>query len=219
MRILTISASLLPDEIVAARQARRTRGWVIVVVAVVAGLCAGWFVYAHDQKQDAQTELEAATTAVANLQNDQRGYGPIVKVNSDTALINEQLTKVMANDLDWAALLDTLRSAGRPSGITIDGVNGTLKSAGDTASTTTALPGARTAISVGSLVVTGSGPDKKSVAAYADALGEQTVVANPYVTSVASADGGGVSFSLRVDIASASLCGRFTVACQTQGGN
>jgi hypothetical protein len=218
MRILTISASLLPDEIVAARQARRTRGWVVVVVAVVAGLCAGWFVYAHNQKQDAQTELEAATTAVANLQNDQRGYGPIVKVNSDTSLINEQLAKVMANDLDWAALLDTLRSAGRPSGITIDGVNGTLKSAGDTAATT-ALPGATTAISVGSLVVTGSGPDKKAVAAYVDALGKQTVVANPYVTSVASADGGGVTFSLRVDIASASLCGRFTVACKTQGGN
>ena len=62
-------------------------------------------------------------------------------------------------------------------------------------------------------------PDKKAVAAYVDALGKQTVVANPYVTSVATAEGGGVTFSLRVDIASASLCGRFTVECKSAGGN
>ena len=35
-------------------------------------------------------------------------------------------------------------------------------------------------------MVTGAGPDKKAVAAYVDALGKQTVVTNPYVTSVAS---------------------------------
>jgi hypothetical protein len=45
------------------------------------------------------------------------------------------------------------------------------------------------------------------------------VVTNPYVTSVASADEGGVSFSLKAAITSAALCGRFTVECKSSGGN
>jgi hypothetical protein len=125
----------------------------------------------------------------------------------------------MANDLDWAALLDTLRSTGASSGVRIDGVNGRLDAAdsGETSPSNT-LPSTNTATSIGSLMVTGSGPDKQAVAAYADALAKQTTVTNPYVTSVAT-DDAGVTFSLTVDIAQASLCGRFTTECKSPGGN
>ena len=219
-RILAISASLLPEEIVAARRAGRTRGWVIVVAAVVACLCGAWFAYAQDQKQQAEKELATAMTAVTSLQQDQRRFSTTVKVENETALLTQQLKAVLANDLDWAALLDTLRSAGTPSGVEIDGVNGALDVAGaGSSSDTKAMPGTDTAASIGSLVVTGAGPDKKAVAAYVEALGSQTVVTNPYVTSVASSDEGGVTFSLKVDITQASLCGRWTVECKSQGGN
>lgn len=216
-RILTISANLLPDEIVAARQARRTRGWVIVAVALVACLCAGWFAYALHQKQEADKALTASATTVIDLQRDQREFSETVRVQSDTALLTKQLTAVMANDLDWATLLATLRSTGTPSRIAIVGVNGTLAVAADTASTAGALAGTDTVTSVGSLVVTGTGPDKKAVAAYVDALGKQPLLTNPFVTSVASDQNGGVTFSLKVDITSTALCGRFTVKCI--GGN
>jgi type IV pilus assembly protein PilN len=218
-RILTITANLLPEEIAAARRARRTRGWVIVVVALVACLCGAWFVFAQGAKQDADNELTAARNAVADLQRDQRGFSQTVKVQADTAQLTRQLNAVMANDLDWAALLDTLRGAGAPSRIEIDGVNGSLTTGDAEAAQSNVLPNTGTATPIGSLLVTGTGPDKKAVAAYVDALGKQSVVANPYITSVATIDGGGVTFSLKVDIMPASLCGRFTVECKSAGGN
>ena len=216
-RVLNICANLLPEEIVAARQARRTRGLVLVVVAAVAALCASWFGLAHHQKQQADQDLAKATAAVTDLQHDQREFTETLQVQADTKLLGEQLTAVMANDMDWAALLATLRSAGTPSDISVSGVNGQLNTAAGGSSTANVLPGSATD-TVGSLLVSGKGPDKKAVAAYVDALGRQTVVANPYVTSVASEESGGVSFSLRVDITRAALCGRFTTACATSGG-
>ena len=216
-RILSISANLLPEEVVAARRARRTRSWVFVVVAIVAALCASWFALALHQKHDAQEELNAANATVADLRSGQKEFDETLKVQSDTKLLNQQLRAAMANDLDWAALLATLRNAGAPSHISVAGVNGQLNDAKSTESTTNVLPGSATD-TVGTLVVTGSGPDKKAVAAYVDALGKQSVVTNPYVTSVASDTGGGVTFSLRLDIERAALCGRFTTACKTPGG-
>lgn len=219
-RILTISANLLPEEIAAVRRARRMRGWAIVVIAIVACLCGAWFALAQNEKQDADNELTAARNAVADLQRDQRGFSQTVKVQGDTAQLTKQLNAVMAKDLDWAALLDTLRSAGAPSRIEIDGVNGSLTTDDAASSQANVLPSTGTAAPIGSLLVTGAGPDKKAVAAYVDALGKQSVVANPYVTSVATTEGGGgVTFSLRVDIMPASLCGRFTVECKSAGGN
>jgi hypothetical protein len=217
-RILSISANLLPEEVVAARRARRTRGWVFVVVAIVAVLCASWFALALHEKHDAQEELNAANATVADLRNAQKQFDETLKVQADTKLLNEQLRVVMGNDLDWAALLATLRNAGAPSHITVDGVNGQLNVAKETEATTNLLPGSATD-TVGTLVVTGGGPDKKAVAAYVDALGKQSVVTNPFVTSVASDTSGGVTFSLRLDIKRTALCGRFTTACKTSGGN
>ena len=217
-RILTISARLLPQEIVAARQARRTRGWVIVFVAIVAALCGAWFLQARYQTQQADQELTAALAEVTDLQRDQRQFSETVRVRADTATLTRQLTAVMASDLDWAALLDALRSAGTPSRVKIVSVNGKLATA-DAADSVNALPSTDTVGVVGSLLVTGTAPDKKAVAAYVDALGAESLVANPYVTSVAASDKGGVTFSLKADITPKSLCGRFTVKCASPGGN
>ena len=85
-------------------------------------------------------------------------------------------------------------------------------------SASTALPSTNPATSIGSLVVTGSAPDKQAVAAYVEALAKQTTVTNPYVTSVATDEDGGVTFSLTADITQESLCGRFTAPCTSPGG-
>jgi hypothetical protein len=218
-RILMISANLLPEETIAARRAHRARAWVAVMVLVVAGLCGAWFALAYHQKQAAEEKLDFANTTVTDLRKEQQQFSGIVQVQNQTTTLTNQLGAVMANDLDWGALLDTLRSTGASSGIRIDGVNGRLNGAdGNGTSSSKALPSTNTATSIGSLVVTGSGPDKQAVAAYADALAKQTTVTNPYVTSVAT-DDAGVTFSLTVDIAQASLCGRFTTECKSPGGN
>ena len=174
----------------------------IVAVVVVACLCGAWFAYALHEKQDADKELAAAATAVTDLQRDQREFSETVRVQTDTALLTQQLTTVMANDLDWAALLAALRSAGTPSRIALDGVNGTAeRHRRRRRRRPTRCPAPRRWRSIGSITVTGAAPDKKAVAAYADALAKQSVVTNPYVTSVADVtDGNGVTFSLKADI-------------------
>ena len=218
-RVLNISADLLPDEVVAAQQGRRSRLVVVAVVAVVAVLCAVWFGLAFQEKQRADEALAQASDAVTKLQHDQREFAETLQVQADTKLLSGQLASVMADDLDWAALLATLRNAGAPSDITISGVNGQVDSAADaTAPEVAVLPGSATD-TVGSLLVSGAGPDKAAVAAYVDALSRQTVVTNAYVTSVATDESKGVTFSLRVDLTRAALCGRFTTACKTSGGN
>jgi len=219
-RILPISANLLPVEITAARRARRTRGWVIVAVVVVACLCAAWFVYALDEKQDADKELTLATTEVTDLQHDQREFAETVRIQSDTAQLTQRLTTVMANDLDWAALVATLNGAGTSSRIKIDKINGTLNDAADMATTANPLPRSDAVPSIGSIMVTGEAPSKKAVAAYVDELAKQSVVTNPFITAVAEdPELGYWTFSLKADLPQTSLCGRFTVKCNSPGGN
>ncbi|GID95951.1 hypothetical protein Adi01nite_53630 [Amorphoplanes digitatis] len=219
-RILTISASLLPEEISAARRARRAGLWVAVVVVLVAGLCAAWFTVAYQQTRAAESDLEAASVAVADLQRKQAEYSETVRIQNGIATLSGQLKAVMANDLDWDAMLDTVRHAGTRSGIQVDGVNGRLNTADGAAATeANPLPGTSTEPLVGSLVVTGTGPDKRAVAAYVDALAKETVLANPFVTSVTreGENEDRVTFSLTADITQAALCGRFTTKCT--GGN
>ncbi|AGL14719.1 hypothetical protein [Actinoplanes sp. N902-109] len=217
-RLIAISASLLPEEIITARRARRTRSWVIVVVLLVMCLLGAWFFRANQDTRAADAELTAATTEVTDLQRSQREYKDVVTVQNDTETLSKQLKAVMKNDLDWAALYSTLSGTAGASGLQLDGVNGTLKDASNKEDTNT-LPSTSTAKTIGQVVVTGTGPDKEAVAAYVDTLARQTVVANPYVTAVNATDDGKVTFSLNVDITSAALCGRFGAKCTSRGGN
>jgi hypothetical protein len=213
-RLLTISASLLPEEIIAARRARRTRAWVLVVVFLVACLLGGFFYLVRQDTRAADEELTAATAEVADLQRAQRTYGEVVDVQNETATLSKQLKTAMAADLDWASLLDQLRAVGDNAGVTVVGINGAMQDS--TTSAGVALPSTTTAAPIGSVVVTGTGPDKLAVAAYVDALAKQSVLANPYLTNVATAEDE-VTWTLRVDITQGALCGRFGDKCETRG--
>jgi len=223
-RILAISASLLPEETIAGRRARRARAWVALAIALVAGLCAAWFVMAVHDKQAAQNDLESAEITIADLQREQREYAETVQMQSEIKTLSTQLKTVMANDLDWNALLDTVRATGEPLAVKIDSISGKVNGLdGQAAASANALPGQNGAAPAGSLIVTGSAPDKTAVAAYVEALALEKTVANPYVTNVTTnKDGGGgkaVAFSMNVDITPKALCGRFTVECKLLGGN
>ena len=214
-RLLSISANLMPEEILAARRARRTRGWVIAVVILVVGLLGGWYFLVRQDTRAADEELTTAMAEVTDLQRAQRAYGPVVDVQNDTAMLSKQLRTAMAKDLDWAALLAQLRSVGDTAGVTVGGINGILQD--DTkAAADVSLPSTNASQPIGSVIVTGTGPDKRAVAAYVDALDKQSVLANPYVTNVTTVDDT-VTWTLQVDITQAALCGRFGDKCETGG--
>jgi hypothetical protein len=217
-RIPTISASLLPEETLAARRARRARRWAIVAVLLVAVGCGAWFVAARQDKAAALAELDRATATAQDLQREQNKYSPAVQVQNEITTLTGQLQATMANDLNWAALFALIRRTGTPSDTRINDVSGRLNDAEDgTVDTTGSLPGTGSVAPVGDLTIIGTAPDKAAVAAFVDALAKQKLLANPYVTSVTT-DEKGVRFSLTVDITPAARCGRFTGECKPTGG-
>jgi Tfp pilus assembly protein PilN len=219
-RLLTISANLLPEEIVAGRRARHSRVVVLAALLVVVALLAGWYVYARHQVQLADDELTSITTEATTLQRSQSRYTEVVDVQNQTDTIAKQLSTLLANDLPWATLLTTLRNTADQSGVTVQGVIGTLNGGTTGAQTTAAgtLPSTSKSNTIGTLTITGTGPDKPSIAGYVDALGGLPMLANPYLTNVSQTTSD-VTFSITVDITAKALCGRYTTKCTTPGGN
>jgi hypothetical protein len=219
VRVLNISADLLPEEIVAARRARRSRAWVVVALPVIVAMLGGWYVYADRAVHSANDDLSAVTGQATTLQKSQTRYQQVVDVQNETTTISQELKALLANDVPWANVFDTLRSTGSASGVQVRGINAILtKATGATAIQT--LPSTSGAATIGTVTITGSAPDKPSVAKYVDALGKLTEVANPYLTNAAKSDSNGAKawqFSITVDITSTTLCGRFTTKC-TSGG-
>lgn len=224
-RILTITADLLPEEVVAARRARRTRAWVLAVVGVVLLALGGWYLIAEHGTSEANADLEAVTTQQTRLQRQQATYATVVNVQAETQTIARQLNTLLANDLQWADLIKVIRDTGRESGVTVEGIAASLnpttaQGASAATSASGSLPTTSGAKSIGMITITGTAPDKPSVAKYVDSLGTLTTVANPFVSSVsAKSDANAVQFELSVDITDKALCGRFTTKCKTSGGN
>jgi hypothetical protein len=219
-RVLVIAANLLPEEIVDARRARRSRSWVLVALALVVLLLAGWYLRATYERSNATKELDDITAQTVTTQHNQNRFHEVVEVRSQTETLTKDLKTLLAGDLPYSTVLNTLSTTGKAAGVTIVGVTATLNSSatGAAAAPAVVLPSESSAATIGTLIVTGSASDKPSVAAYADKLGALTTVANPYVTNVATSDTGVVTFSLVADITSAAVCGRFTAKCKTTGG-
>jgi hypothetical protein len=218
-RVLTIAANLLPEEIVDARRARRSRSWVLVALALVVLLLTGWYLRATYDRSKATDDLDDITAQTVATQRNQNRFREVVEVRSQTDTLTKELKTLLAGDLPYSTLLNTLRTTGKAAGVTIEGVTATLNSTTDgAAAAPVTLPSNSNAATVGTLLVTGSAPDKPSVAAYADKLDTLSMISNPYVTSVTTSTSNVVSFSLTADITSVAVCGRFTAKCTTSGG-
>ncbi|BFU46778.1 PilN domain-containing protein [Krasilnikovia sp. MM14-A1004] len=219
-RLLTITANLMPEEIVAARRAKRARSAVIGALVGVGVLLGGWFMHAQHQTRTAEQERDDVQAQVVDQRHKQQKYDEVVNVQAQTTTIVGQLKTVMATDLPYATLLDTVRQTGVSADVTVTGVTAKLDDAAsaDSAGTTPAKSD-----TVGTLQITGDAKDKNAVARYVDLLGKVPTVVNPFVTSVAeSKDEAGakkVEFSLNAEISGTAKCGRFTTPCKSTGGN
>jgi hypothetical protein len=221
-RILSISARLLPDEVIAARRAHRVRGLVIVILAVVLVGLGSWYAFAQYQVAQADDELTGVNADAQTLQHKQLEYADVVNTQSRSTMIANQLATLMANDLRWAALVGTLRTTAAASGIQLDGVNGQLNTGADGTGVLNngGLPSTTTQKIVGTVSVTGTAPDKVSLARYVDALSDTAtvkVVADPYLTSATEGDDKKLQFTLKVTITASALGGRFSKPATTGG--
>jgi hypothetical protein len=100
-----------------------------------------------------------------------------------------------------------LRSATSGVGATAGGSSGAKGSA--ETSSSTGLPDTSGEKIIGTLTVTGTAPDKAAIAEYVDALATAAGLGNPIVGDTNLQDGQ-QRFTLRLDLTSAALGGRFT---------
>ncbi|MGK5681051.1 hypothetical protein [Actinoplanes sp. URMC 104] len=222
-RVLPIRANLLPGEILAGRNARRTRIALIGAVVIVVAVLAAWYLFAVQSLSGANENLATASDAVQRAQNDKKAYRDVVTVIKDRDTATADLKTLMADDLPWAKTLDTVRDNAKATDVTIDNIGGTLQQAGAPGAAAPAAAGSGTSTTdkdrtVGTLTVTGHAPDKKHIATFIDKLATLEGITDPYLTTATNGTNG-VSYALSLDITSAALCGRFTTACDRTGGN
>jgi hypothetical protein len=211
-RILTISAELLPEEVVADRRSRHSRTAVMVAVLLALVLLGVWFARALHDVSANEVELNSATKVATDLQKQQSAHQKVVTVQNQTTANTKQLSLLMTADLPWATLLDRLRSTGAASGVTLDGISASLFEE-NASSSTESLPSTSKAKAIGSATLAGSAPDKPTVAKYVQNLGGVAGIANPYLTTATQADDATWSYSITIDITSVNQCGRFTTKC------
>jgi Tfp pilus assembly protein PilN len=208
-RVLTISARLLPAEIVAARRARKIRAAVIVCLVLVVGVLGSWYAYATYQTAMARDDLAGVTADAQVLRQRQAQYADVVDVQAETTALEKQLATLQKQDLRWSKVLRSLSNAGAPSDIVISGIDAQLAGKAETGGVT--LPSTATGTVIGSITVTGTAPSKPELATYIEALGKLKVVANPYLTTTTKVPNAkAVDFSLKIDVMSEALGGRFT---------
>jgi Tfp pilus assembly protein PilN len=203
LRFLTIRANLLPDEIISGRQTVVVRKQVVLGLAVLVALLVAWYAASWWQTSQSNSALAGAQRQGAAYQNQQNQFGPLVRAQSDVQTIQSQLQTLMTGDLNWKRLLTTLRQAA-PAGVVLDSVSASTTTGAGTATVATAAPAES-----GQVSLSGSAPDKRTVAAYSDRLAVAKGFATPLISSVTT-DPGGVTFTMSVLITSDAFGGRFS---------
>jgi Tfp pilus assembly protein PilN len=222
IRFVAVRASLMPDEVLSARQVLVVRKQVLLsLVAVLIALIA-WFGLSWWQTQSANSNLDDLQRQGVALQSQQGQFTPLVQAQAQITNTRGQLEQLMVGDLSWKTMLTTLRDKA-PAGVALQTISGDVTdSAAGTANATGVLNQTGSS-SIGVLTVTGTAPDKRTVAAYADALSRVKGVAAPLISSVQSA-ARPVTFTITADITSDALGGRYATSDATgvavgTGGN
>lgn len=206
LRILPISANLLPPEIIESRQGRRTRYAVLGAIVAVVVILAAWYVMAVFQTGNARDALSAAQAEGQRLPAQQKAYGDLIGTRAKSDAIAAELHTLLANDLPWSTLLGSLRGVA-PRGVTVTDVTGVLIDRANRSATT--LPGLDSSQTIGTLTIEGTAPNRTAVASYMDALSTVPGLANLLVTNASMQSDAGVTFTLLMDITRARLGGRF----------
>jgi Tfp pilus assembly protein PilN len=223
-RFVTVFADLMPDEVLAGRRGRAMKRRVLIGLVAVVLLLAAGYAFSWVQTHNAGTDLSAAQGRAAALTRRQAEFTPLVKAQADSAQIQQTLATLMAGDLQWSKLLESIRST-TGSGVGVTSIDGNVTALGSTGSNTgpAATAGGISVLNqtgevpIGSLTITGTASDKNAVAAFVDRLGRVRGLAAAFPASVTTATGK-VTFSVNVVLTSKALGGRYAVKPATRGG-
>jgi Tfp pilus assembly protein PilN len=205
VRFVPVRASLMPEEVLSSRQLVVVRKRVLAALIVVAVLLIGSYGLSWWQTRSANNDLATAQHQGMQLQSQQTQFGPLVQAQAQITSIQTQLQSLMSRDLQWKALLVAVRAT-EPNGVGVSAITGSLDGA-----TTSGVPLPGSAAGVGTLTLTGTAPDKRTVAAYADQLAKVKGLTAPLISSV-QASTRPVTFTISAALTSDAFGGRYTPA-------
>lgn len=212
--VATIATNLMPAEVIA----RRRLGWLkrrlgFALLAVLALVVLGYAITSQ-LTTTAQDDLATAQAQTSSLQRQVTGFADVTNVQNQISQIKLQLSGVMASDLPWTTLVNNIEKVA-PKGLTVAAVAAQLDvdpAGGGQAPAPAPAPAAGTP-TVGSIDVSGTARDYRSVAAFADALARVRGFVDVDPGSL-SGDGRGASYTLTLSFTKAVFGGRFS----TPGG-
>lgn len=221
-RTADIYTNLMPYEIIAARRTRQAQRRVLigllgVFVLVVVSFAATWL-----QTHNAQSTLSDEKAKTKSLMTKQKSFDALVTAQNETIRIRATLRSLMVGDVQWTPLLQHLQESA-PTGVKLTNATGTITSgAAGSASSGGSAAGGLDVLNntgeqpIGTLTITGTAPDKNSVAAMVDKLSSVDGLAAPFPANVAGVKGN-VTFSINVILTSKLLGGRFSPTPATGG--
>jgi Tfp pilus assembly protein PilN len=217
-----VFANLLPDEVVAARDARRLRQRILIALGGLLVFVLALYGLALIQTAHAKGELSSAQSQAATLAKQERAFAPLVQAQSQAQAIRARLAQLMAGDIQWKDLIETLRKT--PRGVTLTSATINLAIAQNQSSSTRTQAGLDVLNqtgkrSIGTLTIAGIADDKNAVAGYVDSLATVPGFAAPFPASV-TLSGKVYQFNVSVIVTTDVLGGRFTTqpASQTHSG-
>jgi Tfp pilus assembly protein PilN len=218
LRVVPISANLLPTEVVEGRRSRRVRRVVVAALIGVLVLMGTWYGSARYQTSQAKQQLKEAQDTSARVESQQKKYQEVVSVQEQSAQISKQLADLMALDLRWSTVVNAVQNAA-PTGVKLHGLSAATSNSGangGSAASDSALPQSGDK-KIGDLTITGEGASKAGVAAYVDALARIDGVVDPLLSSAVE-QRKTVQFTVQMGLTSKVLGGRFTTKTGS-GGN
>jgi Tfp pilus assembly protein PilN len=207
-----IAADLTPPELIARRHLRVVRRRVALGLVVLLVLCGLGYVGATLRSSDAQAALSDEQARTTALQVESRQYSDVTQVQGQISLSQQQVARLMAQDVDLGALLGALR-AQLPGGMTIDQVSATVDvvkpgAAGAVQAATAAALGSGGATTVGRVTVQGSATSLDQLPTFLDHLSSIAGLVAPLPLTNASSKAG-VRYSLQVAMTDALLTHRY----------
>ncbi|MBE7190224.1 PilN domain-containing protein [Jatrophihabitans endophyticus] len=220
--VATLCADLMPDEIVVKRRLAYLKRRLVFVMAALVALVVLGDMLVRQQTGSAQSNLSAANNHIATLNQQLNRFNGMLATQSETQAIWTQLDGVMGNDVSWPQLLDKM-SAPAPKGLKLTSITASVD---DPNSTTGASTGDTTGLTVadqvGSLTLSGTASTWRQVAAYVHGLSriKGFTAVNPSTVSngtagPGTAKGGGLTFTVTLDLTDPVLSGRYTSTAQS----
>jgi len=220
VRMIRVTANLLPDTVLAARRLTKLKRRLGVGLLGLIGVLVLGYGWSWWQTKSAQDDLSSARHHNQQMHSQMSAFAPLLAAQSRQQAVTGTLGTVMALDLPWRDLLGRIE-AKTGSSIQITNLSGTVGATGSTPTTGLGVLNHTGLRAIGTLSITGNAVDSKSVAAFVDALSATKGVAAPLPTNVSGGKGAGV-FTVNLLVTSDALGGRFNSALPivpTTGGH